>query len=643
MRTKLRLAALLLALLMLLSACTGAGNGTGTDASSEDTTVSVPVDPLDLTAEEGDTAYTVVRSEKASQAMIDSAVKLRNAVKDTLGNLLSVQEDWISPITPVRDCEILIGDVDRDECRTVKAELGRAEYTVRVIGKKIVILGNNDELTAMAVDYFIENVLAANRDKISGDLLYVGKKDYAVKELTINGIGIDDFTVVYTSSYTKNKQIAADLSAAVAELCGAGLPVKSVKESTAEHEIVIGTGSGRGADEKKFGYDDSAVYFENGRLFVLGGSKWSTDVAVNFLLSKLSDKEETLALDLSRGSKSSLEYYCPDRAAYIADPSLLMMHWAYTWDPEEWMIDWNDKVAALNCEDKNHLFTVSHRADWIYYPENSIESIISVWAMGGDCVEIDIHFTRDGIPVVMHDATLTRMTNFDAMKGTNGLPTEANISDWTYEQICQLNLKEGAGGSGAAVTSYKVPSLEEALIACKGRLFIILDKPAEWRYVDIEGMQTKSTARYIYPYMEKTGNFESVLISYGTLDTTAEGTLNAIQAVKIQKYVYEKTGQKMYMFLRGWTSRSTADPYAAELQRTSMTNSAIIVNGAYASKNADAIKNLCKKYPKTLFAGWTIADDTDNRQYWDEMYDIGMRSIMTNNMFGLVKYAAEKK
>ena len=642
MRSKLSLAALLLALLMLLSACAGTGNGTEA-LSSEDTTVSVPVDPIDLTVEEGDSAYSVVRSEKATQIMIDSAVKLRNAVKDALGNLISVQEDWISPITPVRDYEILVGDVDRDECRAVKAELGRTEYTVRVVGKKLVILGNNDELTAMAVDYFIENVLPAYRDKIPGDLLYIGKKDYAVKNFTINGINIDDFTFAYSSSNNKNKEIAANLSAVVAELCGAGLPVMSVKESKAEHEIVIGTGSGRDPAEKKFGYDDSAVYFENGRLFVLGGSKWSTDVAVNFLISKLSDKEETLALDLSRGSKSSLEYTCPDRAAYISDPSLLMMHWAYTWDPEEWMLDWNDKVAALCCEDKNHLFTVSHRADWIFYPENSIESIISVWAMGGDCVEIDIHFTRDGIPVVMHDATLTRMTNYDALKGTNGLPTEPDISAWTYEQICQLSLKEGGGGSGAAITPYKVPTLEEALIACKDRLFIILDKPDGWRYVDIEGMQPKSTARFISPYMEKTGNVTSVLISYGTLDNTAEGTLNAIQAVKIQKYVYEKTGQKMYMFLRGWTSRSTAAPYAAELERTSMTNSAIIVNGAYSSKNSAAIKNLCKTYQKTLFAGWTIDDATDNKQMWDEMYDIGMRSIMTNNMFGLVQYAADKK
>ena len=97
------------------------------------------------------------------------------------------------------------------------------------------------------------------------------------------------------------------------------------------------------------------------------------------------------------------------------------------------------------------------------------------------------------------------------------------------------------------------------------------------------------------------------------------------------------------MFLRGWTTRETAEPYAAALEKGSLTNSAILVNGAYEPAKASMLKDLCKKYPKTLFAGWTIDDIMDNNTYWKEIYTVGIRSIMTNNIMGLVQFAAGLK
>ncbi|MBP5174181.1 MAG: glycerophosphodiester phosphodiesterase family protein, partial [Clostridia bacterium] len=336
----------------------------------------------------------------------------------------------------------------------------------------------------------------------------------------------------------------------------------------------------------------------------------------------------------------------PDRDAYIADPSLMPVHWNGLWEPSERMLDWDGKVAALMCTDKDHLFTVSHRGDFLYYPENSIEAMISVWLMGGDCVEIDIHYTKDGVPVVIHDATLTRTTDFSTKAGKNGLPSSANVSDWTLDQIRQLRLLDCQGGSGTEVTPYLLPTLEEAMIAAKGRFFIILDKQAEWRYADIPGLQPKSAERFIYPLMKSTGNFESILISYGTVDTSEEGTLDAAEALKIQKYFYDNDGQKTYFYLRGWTARGTAEPYAKKLAAGSLTNSAVLVNGAFDPNNnsvLSTIKSLCNNNPGTMFGGWTIdSNGYDCEQYWKVMYNAGMRSIMTNNMFALVQFAATK-
>lgn len=459
--------------------------------------------------------------------------------------------------------------------------------------------------------------------------------------LQINGTPIEEFVVVTPAGKTYDTA-AGNVVSAIKSFSGVTLSTAKSTVSTQANEIVIGN-TGRDADESTYGYDDGKVYYKNGRLYLGCGSKWTADMVVNFVKTQLlvGNVEQNILLPTDGTPVYSVSM--PDRDEYIEDPSLMPVHWEFKWKPEPWMLDFDDKIAALNCTDKAHLFTVSHRADFLYYPENSIESIISVWQMGGDCVEIDVQFTKDGVPVLLHDSTLTRMTNYSAMKGKNGLPSSNKVSKWTYAQLCKLNLKEGQGGDSASVTPYKIATLEEALRVCKDRLFIILDKQETWRYCDLDGVQPDSDAKYILPYMIKTGNITSILISYGTIDTTADGTLDADEAVKIQKYIYKKTGQKMYMFLRGWTTRGTAEPYAATLEEDSLTNSGIIVNGAYDPAKASTLKSLCKKYPQTLFCGWTLETSMDKKSYWADMYSIGLRAIMSNNIFTLVQYAAELK
>lgn len=336
----------------------------------------------------------------------------------------------------------------------------------------------------------------------------------------------------------------------------------------------------------------------------------------------------------------------PDREVYIEDPAKMPLVWADEWQPEEWMLSYEGKVASLMATDPDRLFTGAHRADFEHYPENSIEAIISVWAMGGDMVELDIRVTADGVLVLMHDDSLTRMTNVREMRGKNGLPTSAYIHQWTYEQLQQLNLKEGQGGAMAAVTPFKIPTLAEALKVCKGRLFIVPDKPDYWRYIENDDIMPHSLRNYLFDAMVEADNYESLLISYGTTGTDKKSTLSAEQALTIQQYIYEKSGVAPYIYLRGWTTRGTASPYAKLLKEKSLTNAAVLVNGAYDPLNLEkttAITRLHQKYPDVMFGGWTIEEATDNPEVWQKMYENGLRAIFTNHVMDLVKFAAEKK
>ncbi|MFD7549228.1 glycerophosphodiester phosphodiesterase [Streptomyces sp. NPDC059578] len=96
--------------------------------------------------------------------------------------------------------------------------------------------------------------------------------------------------------------------------------------------------------------------------------------------------------------------------------------------------------------------TVAHRGDPYRVRENTLPSLRSALALGADAVEIDVRLTRDGVPVLLHDATLTRLWGHD--RPLDGLRAE---------ELRELT----AGG---------VPTLVDALAATDG-VRVMVDLP----------------------------------------------------------------------------------------------------------------------------------------------------------------------
>jgi glycerophosphoryl diester phosphodiesterase len=60
----------------------------------------------------------------------------------------------------------------------------------------------------------------------------------------------------------------------------------------------------------------------------------------------------------------------------------------------------------------SHRFLVSaHRGDHTHAPENTLRAYANAIGAGADYVEIDLRTTRDSVLVIMHDASVDRMTN----------------------------------------------------------------------------------------------------------------------------------------------------------------------------------------------------------------------------------------
>ena len=106
------------------------------------------------------------------------------------------------------------------------------------------------------------------------------------------------------------------------------------------------------------------------------------------------------------------------------------------------------------------VLVVAHRGDWRNAPENSLAAIEGAIQMKVDIVELDVQRTKDGKLILMHDETLDRTTN-----------GKGDIMNWTLDSIKTLHLKFGISES-----EHKVPTLEEALLAAKGKIMVNLDK-----------------------------------------------------------------------------------------------------------------------------------------------------------------------
>lgn len=122
-------------------------------------------------------------------------------------------------------------------------------------------------------------------------------------------------------------------------------------------------------------------------------------------------------------------------------------------------------LTTLKSDNPEYVFVVAHRGDWRNAPENSVAAISSAAAMGVDMVEIDIHKTKDGNFVLMHDGNIDRMTG-----GTG------NICDYTLDELKQYRLRNIDGTFSDEV----IPTLEEALLACKGKVLVNIDKGQEY-------------------------------------------------------------------------------------------------------------------------------------------------------------------
>ena len=98
----------------------------------------------------------------------------------------------------------------------------------------------------------------------------------------------------------------------------------------------------------------------------------------------------------------------------------------------------------------------AHRGSSRRAPENTLAALETAIDEMADFAEIDVQTTSDGVVVLCHDLNLKRLAGVNRRLGS-----------MTYSQVRELDVGCSFGGEFAGE---RIPTLEEALLTCKGRI-----------------------------------------------------------------------------------------------------------------------------------------------------------------------------
>lgn len=278
----------------------------------------------------------------------------------------------------------------------------------------------------------------------------------------------------------------------------------------------------------------------------------------------------------------------------------------------------NNEIAAVSkllFEPKSkEVLVVVHRGDWRNAPENSIKAIENTIKMGADMVEIDIQKTKDGHLVLMHDKTLNRTTN-----------GKGNVADFTLEEIKKLHLKSGIG----IETHHKIPTLEEAMLVAKDRIFVNIDKG----YNHFEE---------VYKILERTGTLKQTVVkSGGNYDKVISEKGKAFFDQVVFMPVVNLDKPDAATIIRNYSAKMK--PVAFELvfssdtskiinqfEQLKNTGSRVWVNTLWPSLNANHHDDLA-------------VDEGNLKDSWDWIIAKGVNMIQTDRPQELLQYLRGKK
>ena len=169
----------------------------------------------------------------------------------------------------------------------------------------------------------------------------------------------------------------------------------------------------------------------------------------------------------------------------------------------------------------NGIYVIAHRGAHVGIPENSLPAYQKAIDLGCDFVEIDVRTTKDGKFVSIHNSTVDNYVN-----GKTG-----SVRNMT---LAQLKLLDIGDRFGEVWKNTRIPTFEEILQMCRGKIGIYLDLkdasvPELMKSIRKYEMENDVIWYIPYSYFVKIENVEETFgKSYPMPDPKNESNLTAL-------------------------------------------------------------------------------------------------------------------
>ncbi len=303
MKKQLLALLLLLATVISLVAC----NKDGTHSDSEGETE--PAAPHSVISIEELKKYTIIRPEHTDSQLTNIIGVLRQEILDYTGVDLKIKTDFYREGfdgLEMGEYEILVGETNREESIDYLSSIRYSDYGYKFYGKKLVIAGQNERNSLLAVRKFVNDVIG-KEPAADGVFLYSDKAEakvdgkYTTEGGCIGGADVFGMKVVYPEKGKNYEdELAESLALHISECYGYRVFAVSDKSALKEDGSYILLGdvkdtAGIGVPSDLNG--DESFLGVNGKVLLLtGGDALGLYNAVN----KLKD-------DLTASAGKSLE------------------------------------------------------------------------------------------------------------------------------------------------------------------------------------------------------------------------------------------------------------------------------------------------------------------------------------------------
>jgi glycerophosphoryl diester phosphodiesterase len=130
---------------------------------------------------------------------------------------------------------------------------------------------------------------------------------------------------------------------------------------------------------------------------------------------------------------------------------------------------------------------IAHRGASAYAPENTMPSFDLAVSQGAGCVEHDLHLTKDGVLVCLHDRTLERTTNVSAVfpnRGQDVREAGQTVRRWFVHDFTLAEIRQLDAGSWfrPEFSGARVPTFDDLLDWARHRVAVLteLKNPEEY-------------------------------------------------------------------------------------------------------------------------------------------------------------------